>query len=140
MGSVNRGGALAAQLPRFDEMPIAAGIRAITAMPKYAGFLDGFDAGFHFFDGAVYYEGLSKLSRAMELWSTDYYHVLENHPALIDWVGSTALRPYLDQLPESHRGGFKADLLEELRRLYPTQRDGRVFFIFKRFFVVAYKG
>jgi trans-aconitate 2-methyltransferase len=138
-GLLNRGGALAAQIPRFLDMPIAQAIRDTANSPQYAAFFTGFEPGLHHCADEVYYDTLSRQSRALDLWATHYYHVLENHLAILDWIESTGMRPFLAQLPEDRREAFKAQVLGRVRNLYPAQSDGRPIFIFKRFFFVAYK-
>jgi len=139
MRSVTSGGILAAQIPKFEEMPMAAAIRETSNLPPYSRFFAGFDPGVHLFEEAVYYEALRDLTRALDLWVTHYYHVLKDHPAIIDWMSSTGLRPFLDRLPEDCRQSFSAEVLERVKRAYPAQSDGKVFFIFKRFFFIAHK-
>ena len=135
----NNGGALAVQIPKFEEMPIAAAIRESTNLPRYAGLFTGFESGLHSFGDADYYDALHGSSRAIDLWVTHYYHVLENQPAIIEWTKSTGMRPYLERLPENEREGFMAEVLKRAKRAYPAQRDGKVLFIFKRLFFIAYK-
>src|SRR5690349_12648159 len=136
---LNRGGALAVQIPEFPDMPIARTIVEVTTLPHYAECFAGFQSGMHYFGNRSYYDVLSPLSRAVELWVTHYYHVLAHHPAMIEWIRSTGMRPYLDHLPERERDGFMAEVLERLKRAYPAQTDGRVLFIFKRLFFIAYQ-
>lgn len=139
MQLVERGGALAVQIPKFPDMPIAKTIVAVTRLPQFAALFDGFESGMHYFGDRFYYDVLCPLSRAVELWVTHYYHVLANQPAIIDWIKSTGMRPYLEHLPEAQRDGFMAEVLEHVKPAYPVQSDGRVLFIFKRLFFIAYK-
>ncbi len=135
---LNPGGTLAVQIPRFEEMPIASAIEGVTWLPAFSGFFSGFDSGFSYFENGVYYDALCRHSRALDLWVTHYYHVLANHEAIIEWTQSTAMRPYLDRVPEPLHQEFKDRVLERIRPHYPAQCDGKVLFIFKRFFLVAY--
>ena len=137
--SVGRGGALAVQIPQFDRMPSAQAIRETTRQPEYQSFFTGFDDALHRLDDAGYYDVLSGASRAVELWVTHYYHVMEEHAAIVEWMKATALRPYLDRLPSTQQEPFLAAVLERLKTVYPTQHDGKVLFIFKRLFFIAYR-
>jgi trans-aconitate 2-methyltransferase len=49
------------------------------------------------------------------------------------------MRPYLERLPNQLHESFKAAVLKCVQRAYPAQSDGRVLFIFKRFFLIACK-
>lgn len=136
---VGPGGALAVQIPQFDLMPSAEAIRQTTRQAEYESFFSDFDEALHRLDDPAYYDVLSASSRALDLWVTHYYHVMEDHAAIVEWMKSTALRTYLDRLPSSQQEPFLAAVLERLKQVYPTQRDGRVLFIFKRLFFIAYR-
>ncbi|HVM48742.1 MAG TPA: methyltransferase domain-containing protein [Candidatus Acidoferrum sp.] len=137
--SVGRGGALAVQIPQFDRMPIAQALSETTRQAEFASFFTGFDDALERLEDAAYYDVLSESSGAVDLWVTHYYHVMEGHEAIIEWMTSTALRPYLDRLPPNQQGPFLAAVLARLRQAYPAQHDGRVLFIFKRLFFIAYR-
>ena len=139
MQLVADGGALAVQIPQFDLMPSAHAIAETSRSPDYAEFFANFDDELHRLDEREYYDALSGCSRTVELWVTHYYHVLENHAAIVDWVKSTAMRPYLERLPVDLHPRFSNDVLEKVKRVYPLQADGRVLFIFKRLFFIAYR-
>ena len=132
------GGVLAVQVPKFAEMPSGQAIVEVTGLAEYAGFFAGFDSGLHTFEDSLYYEVLHREAQRIELWLTYYYHVLENHEAIIEWIKSTGMRPYLDCLPSEKQEAFTRQVLTRIKALYPTQRDGRVLFLFKRFFFVAH--
>jgi len=136
---LNAGGALAVQVPKFKDMPIEHTIIEVTGTPDYAASFAGFESGMHYFADRFYYDVLCSISRRVDLWATDYYHVLENHAAIIEWIRSTGMRPYVEHLPEQRRDGFMRQVLERLRAPYPSQADGRVLFVFKRLFFIAYK-
>jgi trans-aconitate 2-methyltransferase len=135
---LNPGGVLAVQIPKFEEMPIASAIEEVTRLPALAACFSGFDSGLSHLDTGLYYDALCSHSRALDLWVTHYHHVLANHEAIIEWTQSTGMRPYLDRVPEPRHREFKDRVLERIRQHYPAQCDGRVLFIFKRFFLVAY--
>jgi len=139
LSSVGPGGALAVQIPQFDLMPSAEAIRETTHQPEFASCFSGFTDGLHRLDDAAYYDVLAGSSRAVELWVTHYSHVMEDHAAIVEWMKSTALRPYLDRLPSTQLEPFLAAVVERLKLVYPTQRDGKVLFIFKRLFFIAYR-
>jgi trans-aconitate 2-methyltransferase len=132
------GGALAVQIPKFEEMPIASAIEEVTRLPEFSSHFSGFDSGLSHFENGLYYDALCSHSRVIELWVTHYHHVLANHEAIIEWTQSTGMRPYLDRVPEPRHREFKGRVLERVRQHYPARCDGKVLFIFKRFFLLAY--
>lgn len=137
--SVGPGGALAVQIPRFDLMPSAQVIRETTRQTEFVSFFTGFAEALHRLNDAAYYDVLAGSGRAVELWVTHYNHVMEDHAAIVEWMKSTALRPYLDRLPSTQQEPFLGAVVERLKHVYPTQRDGKVLFIFKRLFFIAYR-
>ena len=65
-------------------------------------------------------------------------HVLESPQAVVEWISSTGLRPFLDALEaDADREAFVA-LLHARHASYPRRVDGRVLFPFRRTFVIAY--
>ncbi len=76
----------------------------------------------------------------MDIWETEYLHVLPDAAAIVEWYKGTGLRPFLDRLPEeADRQRFLGDYLEAVTAAYPARRDGRVLLPFRRLFLVAYR-
>jgi trans-aconitate 2-methyltransferase len=87
-----------------------------------------------------YYDILGGLARRVDLWDTEYVHVLPGPGAVVDWIRGTALRPLLARLTEAGaRDRFLSDLTREISERYPGRSDGKVLFPFLRRFVVAYR-
>lgn len=85
------------------------------------------------------YDALSPLCSGVDIWETKYFHTLENHEAIVEWVKGTGLRPFVDPLSDAERTGFLAEYLNRLRKAYPSQQDGKVLLPYPRLFVVATK-
>ena len=64
---------------------------------------------------------------------------MPSHAALLDWVRSTRLRPYLDALDKAAGAQFEAEILEAAKRAYPVMQNGEIDFRFRRFFFIAVK-
>ncbi|MEZ6079685.1 MAG: hypothetical protein R3C56_29655 [Pirellulaceae bacterium] len=90
---------------------------------------------------AAYYDILAPLATKLDIWETEYFHVMQNPDAIIDWIASTGLRPFLNVLAEeAERNAFVAHFLRErVHAAYRPLVDGKVLFPFRRTFVVAYR-
>jgi trans-aconitate 2-methyltransferase len=135
------GGALAVQVPMNLDAPAHTAMRALAATPAWADLLPERGVREWFVhDPGFYYDCLSPLARRIDLWLTEYLHVMDSAAAIVDWYKGTGLRPFLDALPsDADREGFLSDYAERLADLYPPRADGRVLFPFRRFFIVAYR-
>lgn len=85
------------------------------------------------------YDQLIPVSSQVNIFHTSYYHSLENHEAIIEWVKGTGLRPFVDPLQLEEKEGFLKAYLAGLQKVYPTCADGRVLLRYPRLFVVAVK-
>ena len=93
---------------------------------------------------ATWYDALSPLAQeaGVDIWHTEYVHVLPNPGAIVAWVRSTGLQPFLHLL-EGDEGAEEAFLREYERGLgemYRPLGDGRVALGYRRLFVVAVRG
>ena len=87
-----------------------------------------------------YFDLLAPLTARLDLWSTEYIHVMANADAIVDWYRATGLRAYLDELSsQDERERFVADYTEGIREIYKPQPGGKVLFPFRRLFLIAYK-
>lgn len=88
---------------------------------------------------AQYYDLLAPSAERVDLWDTEYHHVLEGPADIVEWVRGTALRPVLARLPDdAARTRFLERYGAAIARRYPRRKGGRVIFPFLRRFVVAY--
>jgi len=75
----------------------------------------------------------------LDIWETEYCHVMDNPQAIINWFRGTGLRPYLEALEnDEQRRRFERMLLDGYTQAYPPQQDGRILFPFRRLFLIAY--
>jgi trans-aconitate 2-methyltransferase len=89
---------------------------------------------------AFYYDTLAPEATALDIWETEYSHVMDSSDAIVDWIASTGLRPLLGALAtQSERDRFRAELRDRVASAYPAQIDGKVLFPFRRTFVIAYR-
>jgi len=130
------GGALAIQMPRSGESPAHRLIREIAAEPPWAERARA-PARDAVQPPRGYYDLLAPIARALDLWETEYQHVMPDVGAIVEWVKGTALRPFLAPLSDAERDAFLARYRDRLADAYPAQRDGRVVFPFRRLFLIA---
>lgn len=140
MAQVAPGGALAAQVPSNIGAPAHEAMRAVAGRPAFKGYFQGGVRTWHVHEAGWYYDLLSPLASRLDIWETEYLHVLDGADAVVSWYRGTGLRPYLDALPEeAARGRFLDAYREAVAEAYPARADGRVLLPFRRLFVVAYR-
>ena len=86
---------------------------------------------------AEYAALLAATGAEVDVWETTYLHRLTGPDPVLEWIGSTALRPVRDALDEGGYAAFRAELAPRLRAAYPAQPDGTTWFPFRRIFAVA---
>jgi trans-aconitate 2-methyltransferase len=86
---------------------------------------------------AAYYDALCAHAARIDIWRTTYQHVLQDAAAIVAFVHSTALRPFLAPLSEAERAAFLADYQARIAKAYPPLADGRVLLAYPRRFLVA---
>ncbi|HEY4157520.1 MAG TPA: trans-aconitate 2-methyltransferase [Polyangiaceae bacterium] len=84
-----------------------------------------------------YYDLLAPHATRVDIWQTNYQHVMPDANAIVEWVKGTGLRPYLAALPAAERAHYLQRYTAEIERAYATRADGRRLFEFPRLFVVA---
>lgn len=85
------------------------------------------------------YDLLSPACRSVDIWVTDYHHVLEGDNPVLEWITGTGLTPYLAVLNEDEKSEFLEDYGARVKSAYPKQTDGSTLFLMKRIFVLAQK-
>jgi trans-aconitate 2-methyltransferase len=134
-------GALAIQVPMNLDAPAHEMMRQLASTPAWASLLPrGGVREWHVHDAGFYYDLLSPLAGRIELWETEYLHVLEEAAAIVEWYKGMGLRPFLEALQtDEDRQNFLADYSDRITDAYPARDDGRVLFPFRRFFLIAYR-
>ncbi len=130
------GGVLAVQMPDNLAEPSHVLMRETAADGPWAGELA--DAARQpLAPPRAYYDALRPVASRVEIWHTAYNHVLTGPEAIVEWVRSTGLRPFIDPLTPEHRADFLAGYLARIAEAYPRTADGRVLLRFPRLFIVA---
>jgi trans-aconitate 2-methyltransferase len=129
------GGVLAVQMPHNFEQPshrlmrevpgpwraAVAQVRSLTPVAE----------------PAFYYDLLAPHATLVDIWQTDYQHVMRDSAAIVEWVKGTGLRPYLDAVPEAERANYLTAYASAIDEAYATRSDGKRLFAFPRLFIVA---
>lgn len=140
MSFLKPGGALAVQLPAHYASPLHRCVVELSQRPDWHDVTAAARQALGCESRSFYYDLLDLLSSQLELWETEYIHVMESVEAILEWFRGTGLRPYLEALPDAAtRDQFEAELLKRFSNAYPLQQNGNVLFPFRRFFMVAYR-
>jgi trans-aconitate 2-methyltransferase len=130
------GGALAVQMPNNLAAPSHALMRKVAADGPWRERLAA-ARGINTQPPAFYYDLLAPRAAHLQVWETEYLHVMDSSDGVLEWVRGTGLRPYLDLLDEAERAEFERRYRAALAAAYPGQANGKVLFPFRRLFIVA---
>jgi trans-aconitate 2-methyltransferase len=133
-----RAGILAVQIPTASDAPAQRAIRELAASAEWRSCFTAPVVDWHSHGPAFYYDTLAGRAAALDIWETEYMHVLDGPEGIVAWYRGTGLRPFLEALPEEHRPEFLAQYLETIRPAYPPRADGRILFAFRRLFLIGY--
>jgi trans-aconitate 2-methyltransferase len=130
------------QIPgNIDALPHRL-MREVAATPAWSHWLSPAKVReWHHHEMEFYYDLLAPAAARLDLWATEYIHVLPDAKAIVEWYRGTGLRPFLEVLEtDADRQRFASDYLESLRPHYPPRAAGGVLFPFRRIFLIAYRG
>lgn len=137
VGMVAQGGVLAVQMPRNHDAPSHQCMREAAAAGRWRAKLGDMRPFKPVAEPDAYYDILAPHVTHLDIWETEYVHVLEGADPVVEWTKGTGLRPYLTPLDEAERAGFLADYTARIARAYPRRADGRTLLPFRRLFIVA---
>jgi trans-aconitate 2-methyltransferase len=138
---VAAGGVLAWQVPANLDAPAHALMRKLAASETWRPHFAERVREWFVNEPAFYYDLLAPHAARIEIWLTDYLHVMDSPAAIVEWYKGTGLRPFLEKLAlPADQERFLADYLREIDVTYSRQPDGRVLFPFRRLFVIAQRG
>ncbi|HVN03619.1 MAG TPA: methyltransferase domain-containing protein [Bryobacteraceae bacterium] len=135
------GGAFAVQIPgNIDALPHRL-MRETAASPTWSRFFPvGRLREWHHHEIEFYYDILAPAAARLELWATEYLHILPDAAAIVEWYRGSGLRPFLEALEtDVDRERFMADYLARLRPHFAPRPAGGVLFPFRRLFLVVYR-
>jgi trans-aconitate 2-methyltransferase len=139
VGHLAPAGVLAIQMPRNFAAPshtlIAETVRDGSWREQLLPLLRG--APVH--EPAYYLRLLTPLAAEIDIWETEYLHVLRGPDPVKEWVKGSWLKQFLGRLEPADRVRFEADYAARLRTAYPRQADGSTLLPFRRLFILLIK-
>jgi|SRR5579859_2720968 len=133
-------GAFAIQMPGNFHAATHTIMAAVAQEPRWRDILQNATEGVGVETLAFYYDLLQPLAASLDLWETEYLHILDGPEAILEWIRATGMRPYLQALPnEQQKKQFQDLCLDRFREAYPRRKSGAVLFPFRRIFVIAYQ-
>lgn len=133
------GGVLAVQMPRNFQSPSHTSIHDTVREGPWRQRLEPMVAPVPVESPAFYYTLLQPQARSLDIWETEYLHVLEGMDPVKEWTKGTWLKRFLDALDEPQRSEFEADYARRVSHAYPPCADGKTLFPFRRLFIVFEK-
>ncbi len=136
---VSVGGVLAVQMPYNFSSPSHQTIARVASDGPWAGEIGHLHKEKHQIvqTPEQYADILYSAFGSVDIWTTEYMHMLDGDNAVYEWVLGTALRPYVSTLSDPQRDAFLDACRTALARAYPPDKNGRTKFPFKRLFLVA---
>ncbi|HEX3156422.1 MAG TPA: methyltransferase domain-containing protein, partial [Candidatus Angelobacter sp.] len=99
INAVVQGGALAVQMPNNFHSATHTIMQEVAANGdrRWGKTLDIAARTFSVQPSAFYYDVLRKHASSVDIWETEYQHVMDGPRAIFDWIRGTGMRPYLDR-------------------------------------------
>ncbi|RYF81244.1 MAG: trans-aconitate 2-methyltransferase [Comamonadaceae bacterium] len=134
------GGVLAIQMPDNRQEPTHRLMRAVAAEAPWAKPIGNADALRTDLLGiGGYYDLLAPVAAQVDVWHTVYQHPMASASAIVEWVRSTGLKPFVDRLPAELQASYLAEYERRVDTAYPPRTDGQRLLAFPRLFIVARK-
>jgi len=137
LAQLRPGGVLAVQMPDTAAGRWRRILRDVAATGPWAPALADLLRPGNVLAPAAYHRLLAAKTESLDIWRTDYLHVLDGADAVFAWTGGAGARPFLDRLSGAQRDAFAAAYRQGLLAAYPPEPDCRTLMPFTRSFVVA---
>ncbi len=136
-GFLRPGGCLAVQMPHNQISPSHTAVFEAADAGPWRKRLHPLLRPLPVHDPMAYHRWLSPLATHIDIWETEYLHILDGEDPVTEWTRGSLLVPLLDALEPGEREPFLEAYRARVRTAYPRRQDGRTLFPFKRFFLVA---
>jgi len=137
------GGVLAVQMPRNHAAPSHVEMANVARAGPWADLLAPLLREAPVAPAEFYYDLLAAKAGTVDIWESQYTHILAGDNPVLEWVRGTALKPILDALERSGNADWQAAFLRQygqrLNKSYRQRSDGRTLFAFRRLFLIAVK-
>jgi trans-aconitate 2-methyltransferase len=132
------GGVLAVQMPDNQDEPTHRAMREVASVAPWSQAIGDVDRlRSAVLPLAAYYDLLAPQAEKVDLWHTIYQHPMNSPSAMVEWVSSTGLKPFVERLPADLRGGYLAEYERRIASDYLQRADGKWLLAFPRLFLVA---
>ncbi len=139
-GLLAPGGVLAIQMPDNWQEPSHRLMREVASDPAWAAQIgDAEHLRTPLLGIGRYYDLLAPLAAEVDVWHTIYQHRMAGPGAIVDWLRSTGLRPFVERLSDAQRVGFLAAYEQRIDAAYSLRADGQRLLAFPRLFIMARK-
>jgi trans-aconitate 2-methyltransferase len=137
MTSLNPGGWLAVQMPCNQDRPSHLAAFEVAEQEPWRTRLGPLLRRRPVAEPEVYLRWLSPAANHLDIWLTDYLHLLEGRDPVAAWTRGSLLVPLLEALREAERDLFLEAYRSRLRGAYQQDEEGRTLFWFRRLFLIA---
>lgn len=135
------GGVLAIQMPDNRQEPSHQAMREVAHLPEFAAYIGNADqVRSGILPIGVYYDLLaahSAKAASVDVWHTVYQHPMTDAAAIVQWLRSTGLKPYVEGLPASLQPVYLQEYERRVAASYPVRANGQRLLAFPRLFLVA---
>ena len=131
------GGTLAVQMPRNFQAPSHTLIAEAALAGPWRKTLQPLLRPAPVAEPAFYFDLLSPHTSTLDMWETEYLHILEGDDPVKEWTKGSWLSPLLDALQEPERSQFERRYADLVGVAYPRRPDGRTLLPFRRLFLIA---
>ena len=134
---VSQGGTFAVQMPNNFAAPSHTAIAEIVSAGPWRSTLEPLLRTPPVQPLSIYFDLLGPAASSLDMWETEYVHVLEGDRPVLEWIKGTWLRPLLAALDGEERAQFESRYAERAAGAYPRRADGCTLFPFRRLFIVG---
>lgn len=133
------GGILGFQIPITKELHFEKILNEITSLPQWSN---------KFVQVKTYkdpitineiYKVVSPHCSLVNIWTTNYFHILKGENPVTEWIKATTLSPYLYVLNDEDKKKFLNEYKSLEKKIYKKESNQKTIFKMKRLFVVAKK-
>ena len=137
--SLNSGGVFAMQVPNNFKLPSHQSLYELASLGEWKDSLESAIPHEPILSREAYYQLLTSYADEINIWQTEYMHVLEGETPVLDWVKGSALTAFLPRLSQERQALFLSAYQDKLAQVYPKQANGKTLLTYRRLFIIARK-